>query len=296
LNPGIYPNVPRAVYENWDAVRYSTLRLFNKSAAHAREEMLHPMRPSRAMDFGSALHAAILEPDRFQAEYAVAPSQQLDNNGEWKALDRRTNIGKQVWKEFEEDNRGKAVITRAEYDAIKVMQAKAYQHPIAKQLMEGRGPTEVSLFWLDPEFGCACKARADKITDAIPFDGMYGGPSIVDIKTAETAWPRDFELAIKRYSYHQQAAYYLDGAYVLQPVERNYVLVVFETERPYEIAVYQVENAAISQGRAEYRKNLKLYQACRASGVWPGYPHDIRMIGLPSWAYRGTDEFASAAQ
>jgi exodeoxyribonuclease VIII len=285
MKPGLYPNIPRAQYENWDAARHSLLRLFKKTPLHALEEIRHPRKPSAEMEFGTALHMAVLEPKSFAREYAVVPGAK-DEQGVWKRVDRRTTVGKNIWKEFEQENKGKIWLEREDLDAIKAMQRKAYEHPIAKTLLSGRGPTEVSAYWIDEETKAPCKARFDKVTDALPFDGFTGGPSIIDIKTSKSAWTKDFERDCAYFDYHQQGAFYIDGTRTISNIARNYVLIVFEKEPPFEVRVLQMEEAAIAQGRDEYRAHLRTYEKCRASGEWPGYPQRIEMIGLPSWAYR----------
>jgi hypothetical protein len=285
LEPGLYPGVTRAQYENWDAARHSLLRHFRKSPLHALTELKTPKKPTAAMEFGTAVHMAILEPKRFANEYVITPSIQGED-GAYHRVDRRTTIGKNMWAEFERSNRGKAWIDRAEYEGIRKMQEKAYAHPIAQILLQGRGPTEVSAYWIDEETGVPCKGRFDKITDALPSDGFLGGPAIVDLKSTESAFTPDFERDIARFAYAQQAAFYVDGAAALSPISRSYILIVMEKEPPYEIVVRQMGEASISKGRDEYRAHLREYAKCRATNEWPGYPQRIEQIDLPAWAFR----------
>src|SRR4029434_9609728 len=121
MKPGLYTNVSRATYENWDAARHSLLRHFRKTPLHALEELRHPKKPTADMEFGTALHMAILEPARFAKEYVVTPSVKTES-GEWKRVDRRTTLGKRAWNEFENENKGKVWLERGDLDAFKAMQ------------------------------------------------------------------------------------------------------------------------------------------------------------------------------
>ena len=73
-----------------DRVSHSMLEVFRKSAAlyHGRfvtKEIPAP-EPTSAMTFGNAVHAAVLEHDRFMKEYSVAPK-----------CNRTTKAGKELW-------------------------------------------------------------------------------------------------------------------------------------------------------------------------------------------------------
>ena len=69
------------------AISASGLKLFMRSPAHYYAAYLDPNRverqPTPAMRLGTATHCAILEPTRFNAEYAVIP----------ESIDRRTKEG-----------------------------------------------------------------------------------------------------------------------------------------------------------------------------------------------------------
>src|SRR4051812_22205239 len=70
---GIYPDVPMSVYSSWDAMRSTSLKkLAEKTPAHFRQEIENPGEPTPALILGDAIHAAALQPDRFDSEFAVA--------------------------------------------------------------------------------------------------------------------------------------------------------------------------------------------------------------------------------
>ena len=53
--------------------------------------------------------------------------------------------------------------------------------------------------------------------------------------------------------------------------------------QPYASAIYILDDAAIEQGRREYRSALNDYVACERSGDWPDYGAQPVTIGLPHW-------------
>src|SRR5438093_3049537 len=104
LKPGIYDGVSQAVYQSWSAVNHSRLKLFARTAAHARYAMEFPPAPTAALNIGDGCHAAVLEPARFEAEFVGAPK-----------VDRRTKDGKLAWQEFEAANQGKLILPAEDY-------------------------------------------------------------------------------------------------------------------------------------------------------------------------------------
>jgi exodeoxyribonuclease VIII len=108
--------------------------------------MIHPPQPTAAMDFGTALHCAVLEPIRFSKEYIAAPK-----------VDRRTKEGKATWAAFEADNADKSVMDADDFLTVQRMRESAWAHPIAKQLLSGQGHNEVGAVWVNEETGITCK-------------------------------------------------------------------------------------------------------------------------------------------
>ena len=92
-------------YNALDAVRRSALWEMRKSPAHYLYKVTHPEEPTPALLFGVAAHMAVLEPERFQAEYIVAPK-----------IDRRTKEGKEAWTALMKS--GKALLSKDDSDKI----------------------------------------------------------------------------------------------------------------------------------------------------------------------------------
>ena len=92
---GIHEDVPEWAYRIWDAANQSTLKTFERSAAHARYEFLNP-KATQATDEGGAIHAVTLEPSCLEERYAVRPKH---------ITDRRTKEGKAAWATFVNANK-----------------------------------------------------------------------------------------------------------------------------------------------------------------------------------------------
>jgi len=271
VNPGIYPGVPMAEYHRWPGVNFSKLKLFERSPAHAREEMLHPKESTDAQALGTAVHSAVLEPDRFAVEYVVG----LERG-------RKSKIDKNVWAEFEAKHPEALILDVADSEVCRGISAAVWAHPVMRELLTSKGASEVCVVWDDEATGLRCKARIDRL-------GVVGGWSIVaDLKTAgdglTDASPGGFSTACARYLYHVQAAHYLAGVRALHDRERKFWHLACEKSAPFACAVYELSEGALAQGEQQRQRWLHRFAECERTGAWPGYPTHIQPLDLPRWA------------
>jgi len=269
IAPGLHRGVPYDVYARWDAVNHSTLRHFNRTAAHAREAIVNPSDQTEAQFLGHATHVAILEPDRFEAEFVAAPK-----------FDKRTTEGKKGWAAFQAEHADATCMPKEEHDLCLRLRESVWAHPTAAELLKGAGFNEASAVWIDPGTGLRCKTRIDRLTS------LAGWPVDVELKTTKDASRAAFGRDINYYRYHQQGAMQLDGLNALAPHERKFVFVAVEKEPPYCVAVYELEEDALQLGRDDYQKHLRMYAECLSTNRWPGYPDGIDYVSLPPWAFR----------
>ncbi len=273
--PGIYPGVPADLYHAWDCASSHRLGLFTggKSGRWVRFQIDNPGERSAALVLGDTLHAALLQPDVFAREYAVAP-----------LCDRRYKEGKAKWDAFMEANSDKRIVKAAEFAACEAMARAVLANPgAAKLLGDPAGAVELSAVWdvSGPGFVQRCKLRADKLA---PTHG-----AIVDVKTTDDASPEAFEASARKYGYHRQAAMYLRGLAALGMPFEHYTFIVVEKDPPHEVAVYRLDDTQdpnpIDVGWAECLVLLDLYAAAERDG-WPSYPKTIQTISLPDWFLR----------
>lgn len=270
--PGIYDGVPRSIYESWPAINQSKLKLFAdpRTPAHAKHDLDFPPEPTEALNLGDAFHAAILEPARFEAEFAKAPK-----------CDRRTTAGKIAWTTFQEANVGKQVLPAADWNLNAAMSAAIWcRDTEAKAILEAPGRSERSAIWKLVVDGVElfCKGRIDRTVR------WRGETCLIDTKTTKCAAHEPFGRDVWKYFYFAQAAFYLDGLKSLADVPRKWLWIAIEKQPPYLSAVYEPTERMIEQGRRAYMGWLRQWMKCISSGEWPGYPNEIQEIELPRWA------------
>ena len=247
----------------------SGLDLINKSPAHYYQRYLsgqHEEKSSKALEIGSAVHMAVLEPELFAETYAIYPE-----------LDRRTKAGKEAFEAFITENTNKAFLSASDFQQCLALAESVKSHEKASKLLES-GKAEQTITWDDLETGAPCKARPDFVTERM------GSTFIVDLKTTEDASPRAFSRSAYKYRYHVQAAFYLDGyeqAHGVTP--EAFIFVAVEKTPPYLVACYVYGPEELNLARATYRANLETYLECLNSQSWPGYPALIHPLELPNY-------------
>lgn len=276
--PGLYPGLPYDEYARWAAMNHSKLKHFGTTPYHGRYWMVNPdHEETKAQATGHNTHVAVLEPERFAKEYAVMPYMGK----------RQSSIVRKEEEDFRTAHAETTFLDAPEHELCVKLRDAVWAHPTARAILSAPGKNEVSAVWKDKVTGLPCKGRQDRV-------GLWDNwPVVVDFKTAEDAGRRDFSKAIATFGYHDQGAYYIDGLDSIQHFEgdRRYVFIVVEKDPPYAVAVYELDNTALTVGRRRYRANLDKYAACLESGLYPGYGDGADLITLPAWAMKEEEHY-----
>lgn len=237
--------IPNSMYHEGSGISNSGISEFLKSPYHFWYQYLSGQADrdeTPAMKMGTAVHAAILEPELFQAEYIKAPD-----------VDRRTKEGKAAWAELPSN----AIALRSqEYDQVMSMCTSVRETKVARKLLAD-GEAEAS-YYVEMD-DLLCKCRPDWVTDKL----------IVDVKTTEDASEKGFQRSAMKYGYHRQAAYYLDILAEYGTPKDGFVFMVVEKSAPYATAFYYATDEMIEKGRAEYKDALDRLKRCFAQDRWP---------------------------
>jgi exodeoxyribonuclease VIII len=253
-------------YHKKEGISKSTLDLVHKSPALIEWSMNAPTDPSKieAFNLGTAVHCAILEPDRFDKEYIEAPK-----------VDRRTKAGKQEYAEFIEASIGMCVLSPEDFSRVKYMRESALAYPDFKKMYESGFIAEQSIFWTDPTTEILCKCRPDF--------SMKDHPVIVDIKT--TSDIERFNKSVAEYRYHVQDAHYSAGATSYYGDRPQFLFLAVSSSASggkYPVRMFELDLEAKTQGMAERNEDLDTIAECKFTGDWPG----LETIDLPYWAKR----------
>lgn len=259
---------------------------------------------SKALVFGTGSHTALLEPERFEAEYARMPTKDdfgaellvtvSDMNswakergikglsGKTKAevikIIRSTGEPVRIYDEerlFAELNaKGRILLEGNDYDAIMQMRAVIHANSYYSSLLSG-AYSEVSI--LGQLLGEPSKVR---------FDCLTRGGDIIDYKTAVSAKPDEFFRHAARLGYFMKMAMQHDmfvEAYGHAP--RSVNLLVQEKKSPFIPALIRLTDEQLRIGRIQLRSAMEIYKACKKASSWPGYSMGNPVIEMetPEW-------------
>lgn len=237
-------------------------KLYSGTPAHAE---YGESETTPAMDLGTAVHLAALEPEKFETDLERGPD------------DRRGN----KWKDALEAGLayGRLVLTSGDYDKARRMGDAARKLPIVRQLSEAQILREASAFWTDPETGLECRCRPDIYCPAFEI--------MADLKTTGDASAFTWAKRVADMGYHAQEAWYTDGWQAAGGGGVDgFVFIVIEDELPHLSVAYELTPQAVQEGRLAMRKALLEYQKCRNEKAFPGYSSVVQELDLPGWAYK----------
>lgn len=277
LPDGIHPDVHNAVYhaKQLGLVSKGALDLVHKSPAHYKAWIDGELEDedTPALMFGRAFHCAILEPDRFGAEYAFEP----------QFGDCRFKAAKAARDAWREENAGRVPLAHEDGVRIQQMAKKLRAHPLASRILR-EGDNEQALLWTDEETGLRCRARPDKIIQRLEM--------IADLKSCADASPAAFQRDVAKYRYHVQNAHYRAGCQALGIEIRHFVFVCCEKDPPYNVKCYTVRPASVEYGYESIRRDMRTMATCMKLNDWPGYVEwendcytdSIVEVELPAWS------------
>ena len=265
---------------------------------------------SKVLVFGTGSHTALLEPERFEAQYARMPVVDdfpKDKDGKptvlvttadmnsWakergiKGLSGKSKAevikiiratGEPV-KIYDEERliaeinaNGRILLEGNDYDAIQQMRAVIHANSYYSSLLAG-AYAEVSI--LGELNGEKAKVR---------FDCLTKGGDIIDYKTAVSAKPDEFFRHAARLGYFMKMAMQHDmfvAAYGHAP--RSVNLLVQEKKAPFIPALIRLTEEQLRIGRIQLNGAMEIYNACKKANSWPGYSMGNPVIEMetPEW-------------
>lgn len=265
-DPGTYHDMPNDDYHALRAVSSGFLKLVgHRAPIHARHWLeSEPGLPSAAMRLGTALHAALLEPE----VYAAAPTiEGLKPGAKPETFAKHAN------------EHGPVILAEGWSTAIAEMCENLQDLEHCPDF--DRGSSELVIVW-DEEtlsgYEIRCKARVDH----------YQAEILYDLKTARSANPDEFGKQSWNLGYHLSLAHYKAGLESAGNDVSDIMLLVTETEPPYDSGAYKVSDDLLERGVQSRAEALDKLAWCLELDEWPGscWKHDGSPVELaaPAWA------------
>ncbi|MER5031224.1 PD-(D/E)XK nuclease-like domain-containing protein [Pantoea anthophila] len=266
MKPGICHDLSNEAYHAGPGVSKSQLDDIAINPAIYLWRKHAPVDPEKtaALDMGSALHCMLLEPDRFDQRYVVAP-----------AFNRRTTMGRADEQAFLNETRVRrmTVMDAEQGRKLQLMRESVLAHHAARFFLEADGHSEASMFWSDPETEELCRIRPDRY--------LTSRPVIVDVKKVSDM--ARFARHIDEFRYHVQAAMYCEGFYQCLNAHPQFVFIAVSESIDcgrYPVRVFELHDDDMRAGFDLFRRDLNTFHACRLSNNWGG----VEIIQRPAWA------------
>ncbi|HAF8817911.1 TPA: hypothetical protein G5V04_003407 [Salmonella enterica] len=299
---GRYEGVPNSAYHAADGISSSMLKDARISLMYFYGRYIAgtiKRETSDAFTMGSLVHTLVLEPAKFDEEYAVfpcIPAGAFTNTDSLKAFIREYNADKPKGEqlkptgkkeelqeairavkpdaifadEYEQqwlENIGnKTVLTGEQLQLAKAMQQAVLSDSVAGYYVNHPSRSvEVSYFGMDEDTEMDVRVRPDL---EITIDNERVG---IDLKTISMGRVRQDLLRARLHreiidrDYHVSAAMYCDVA----NLDKFYWIFVNKDEGYHWVAVVEASREEIELGRLEYRKTMLALKKAYDSGVWP---------------------------
>lgn len=259
------------------------------------------VEPTQQMILGSALHCAVLEPDKFEDHYVCDIRSQdyegclvtMDHLRDWLrekglpvtgklkqdlvdrvvATDPSIPIIDVLRKRFLEEAGKRTILNREDMDRVMNMAIAVRSEPsLAPILADGRA--EVPMFAVDPETGVLLKSRMDWVTPTLTLD----------LKTFSQSRGKSIDKSIADaifYECYYRQAYLYTFIRTLQKkanTRYDFVMPFVESEEPHEVRIKVLRpvtggqpNLYWERARVECRELIRLYAECRkkfGDGIW----------------------------
>ena len=220
-----------------------------------------PSVGSEEVDLGTHVHCAILEPDVFAGTYRKAPA-----GGRTAADKARVDAFTEHCK-----TSGKICLDVDTYDMVIAMRDSVLAHPTARELLTGDGISESSIF--GELEGVRVKCRPDRIVE--------GRHILVDVKKVDAI--EHLARSVQQFRYFVQSAFYSDIYEQWAGHKPRFIFVAVGQRRSigrHPVRVFELEQAWVDAGRAEYLDDLERVREMEEFGVGM----HVEVLELPRWA------------
>lgn len=279
MKPGLYPDIPEAVYHA-DPCETPSLSssvacvIIDQSLLHAYRA--HPrlgdnhevVPPTRPIEIGSAAHALILGVGRQRIEVVAGDAYRTD------AAKAQRSASYEA---------GRQPILQPDYDTALELTGCCVDQLMQIEGCKGffDGQPELTGIVQDAT-GAWLRARFDMLEE------RNGRAIIWDIKTGQnSAHPAGLGKRIANMSYEIQAAFYERVLVQLRPDLAGRITfrwVFVENDVPHLIQVSEVDATGLEIGRRKVAAAIGLWHRAMQTGEWPGYPQQIIMADYPPFA------------
>jgi hypothetical protein len=246
----MYAHLPAHQYHgDKDALSCSMLKPLLTSPAHFQANLYNSMKATKAMDFGSLVHALVLEPRQVGSDFSVYPG----------IADGRSRD----YKDFLEQHCGRLVVDEPTFSeactlAEKILHRVVFGRPFGDYVREGI--PEATIYAVEPTTGLQLRTRVDLFHPEFTFD----------VKTTRHCDSRAFVRDAVDMHYDLQAFMYTFARSMYEGrAKAPFVFIAAESEKPHSVHQVTAGESFMTNGAKKFQEVLAVYAACTQAGHWP---------------------------
>ena len=254
-------------YEENPAINHSKLKDIAISPKYFYEKHIKKSfieEKTSALNFGSAFHLALLEPEKFVNQVAILPN-----------IDKRTKKGVQEYEEFIINNNDKILLTQEEYNILIQMQNNLWDKKFWNEELI-LDSIEYEIYFSYRGLDCKCKIDNLDLKNKI----------IWELKSTASANINDFTRSINKFYYDTQAAFQLIACENKFGGKWQHRFIVCEKKAPYDSICLQLPDYYLNDARITVNKLIDLYKQCLEWEYWPGHNEAIQIPEIKPWFLR----------
>lgn len=300
-NPADYLKEPCKRGEKGFTCSSSMLKLF----AHCPSRWLagYESPDSEAKSFGSLLDCRLLQPESFQARFAVTPSvyvttgmvcpncKSVTDSKKCKkcGLDRQEQSLEKPWngnarecQEWLAEHDGLEIVSKQDVEDVDAAIKRLNDDDTIRAFLQASDvQVWVSGIWQDEKTELEIPVRA--LLDCVPRLDTEFAKSLADLKAIRSGAISPFTKQVYQYGWHIQAALHSDLYTAATGEDRtNWCFLGVENYAPFEPFRRLLSEDYIQIGRQTCQDALRRYAQCLTSGVWPGY--DDHRDAIQGWS------------
>lgn len=305
--------VPPELLEIYPKISVSGLMAMCESPAdYESTYILKEREETKAMRLGTAVHIAVLEPEKFDITYFPKPikypeyvlktnddikkilkeNKQIVTGNKEDLINRlRGTINCEIYMTEDEyldkERMGKELLSDEDYTACIRISKRFKEHKMLSVLMSG-GEAEKLGWALHRETKTIITFKADKYKLFKQRSGIFGGVCI-DVKKFLKVKYRNFIYAVDDNNLYVQAALYSDILLAITNEVHLFCWALCRDKPPYHVVPYEADDAWLEAGHNKYNKKLIEFKECLETNKWPTYSDDIVTLKITDRALNDPD-------
>jgi hypothetical protein len=185
-------------------------------------------------------------------------------------MDRRTKQGKADWEDLQLS--GKEIVSASDWEEINILKENIMNHPVAGNVLKG----------------AECEGALFGNIQGVPVRGkidMVNKGFVIDLKSCQDASESEFVRSVIKYSYHQQAAFYMELCKQNGLEANGFLFICVERlANGGQVACRSMEQVWLDAGKISYETLIDKYKDHKNNPEkFNGYSDSIEPLPFPKW-------------